>query len=60
MLENRDPIFIVDNDIWVQLFNDNKCLWGNVPAIDVLQLESNEGVDYGKQLNLLFAGKFST
>ncbi|KAL6789236.1 hypothetical protein J3E68DRAFT_444094 [Trichoderma sp. SZMC 28012] len=54
-LENRDPIFIANKNSWAQTFSGNKCLWGNVPAIDVLQLESNEGVDYAKHLNLLFA-----
>lgn len=41
-------------------FSQNKCLWGNIPAIDVLQLQSNEGVGYGKQMKLLFAGMPST
>lgn len=36
-----------------------KYLWGNVPAIDVLQLENNEGLSYDKDLRLLFAGKLS-
>ncbi|KIM26482.1 hypothetical protein M408DRAFT_25436 [Serendipita vermifera MAFF 305830] len=30
-------------------------LWGNVPAIDVLNLQKNEGVDYQKDLSLCFA-----
>jgi hypothetical protein len=33
-----------------------KYLWGNVPAYEVLQLSSNEGADYNKDLRILFAG----
>ncbi|KAK8232876.1 hypothetical protein HDK77DRAFT_51232 [Phyllosticta capitalensis] len=32
-----------------------KYLWGNIPAIDVLNLEQNEGASYDKNMNLLFA-----
>lgn len=32
-------------------------LWGNVPAIDVLKLKENEGEDFEKEMNLLFAGE---
>ncbi|KAK7539554.1 uncharacterized protein J3D65DRAFT_666267 [Phyllosticta citribraziliensis] len=32
-----------------------KHLWGNIPAIDVLKLEQNEGPSYGKDIGLLFA-----
>jgi len=32
-------------------------LWGNVPAIDVLRLPENEGLDYNDRIELLFAGK---
>lgn len=42
-----------------QDFGGKKYLWGNTPAFDVLNLESNEGVDYNEQLNLLFAGMFA-
>ncbi len=37
-------------------FGPSKFLWGNMPAFDVLRLESNEGVKYGGDLSLLFAG----
>lgn len=37
-------------------FGANKYLWGNLPAFDVLQLESNEGEGYEGDLSLLFAG----
>ena len=32
-----------------------KYLWGNMPAIDILQLNHNEGPSYPKDLSLLFA-----
>ncbi|ROT36821.1 hypothetical protein SODALDRAFT_298432 [Sodiomyces alkalinus F11] len=50
-LENRRPAFVGPG----QQFGGKKYLWGNMPAFDVLNLESNEGVDYDGQLNLLFA-----
>jgi hypothetical protein len=36
-----------------------KYLWGNVPAFEVLQLPSNEGADYNKDIHILFAGSSS-
>lgn len=50
------PTFIGDSEHGQAVFGAKKFLWGNVPAIDVLQLGSNEGDGYGKPLNLLFAG----
>lgn len=41
---------------WHNTFGNNKYLWGNVPAVDVVQLKRNEGVDHGSDLSLLFAG----
>jgi len=38
-------------------FGGNKYLWGNTPAIDILQLERNEGVPYVEHIALLFAGE---
>lgn len=57
-MEGREPTFIRD-DVSHTLFGGTKYLWGNVPAIDVLQLEKNEGFSYDKDLRLLFAGKLS-
>ncbi|QYS97447.1 MYND-type zinc finger protein samB [Trichoderma simmonsii] len=55
-LENRKPAFLeTGHRNIIPSFADEKRLWGNIPAIDVLKLESNEGVDYGKQIDLLFA-----
>ncbi|KAF5664362.1 hypothetical protein FHETE_7119 [Fusarium heterosporum] len=53
VLENRTPTFI-RGGIGVA-FGGKKFLWGNVPALDVLQLSSNEGDHYQGQLSLLFA-----
>ncbi|KAK4068705.1 uncharacterized protein Triagg1_7065 [Trichoderma aggressivum f. europaeum] len=55
VLENRKPTFMADFTNSLLSFSRNKCLWGNIPAIDVLQLQSNEGVDYGNPMKLLFA-----
>ncbi|KAI1095425.1 hypothetical protein F5B19DRAFT_481800 [Rostrohypoxylon terebratum] len=43
-------------------FGGDKYLWGNSPAIDVLSLHHNEGLDYDKDLSILFAacGDLST
>ena len=38
-------------------FGGKKYFWGNVPAVDVIQLLANEDVTYGKDLRLLFAGE---
>ncbi|KAM0347333.1 hypothetical protein ACHAPU_004852 [Fusarium lateritium] len=51
--QNRTPAFITGG-IGVT-FGGKKFLWGNVPALDVLQLSSNEGDHYQGQLSLLFA-----
>ncbi|KAM0286534.1 hypothetical protein ACHAO9_008162 [Fusarium lateritium] len=54
ILQNRQPAFIGENN--QKKFGGSKHLWGNVPALDILRLEDNEGKDYKKKLNLLFAG----
>jgi hypothetical protein len=58
-LENRKPAF-VGSDSAVMDFGGKKFLWGNMPAIDVLQLASNESVNYREPLRLLFAGMCSS
>ncbi len=35
-------------------------MWGNMPALDVLNLERNEGCEEGRDYALLFAGKSGT
>lgn len=56
--QGRDPAFIGDGAPVVS-FGGIKYFWGNTPALDVLRLKDNEGEAYGKDLHLLFAGKFS-
>lgn len=55
----RTPAFVGDNGPSQVVFGGNKYLWGNVPAIDVLQLAKNEGRNYDQDVHLLFAGKIS-
>ena len=33
-------------------------LWGNEPALDLLNLQQKEGVDFAEDLRLLFAGGY--
>ncbi|KAF7905570.1 uncharacterized protein EAF01_006091 [Botrytis porri] len=62
-VEKRRPAFIGGNDDpalaeqWVTMVQHGrkKYLWGNVPAIDIIQSCKNEGKDFPEQLNLLFA-----
>ncbi|KAF4466645.1 hypothetical protein FALBO_6497 [Fusarium albosuccineum] len=53
VLECRRPEFI--NEEKSTPVGGRQYLWGNTPAIDVLQLEKNEGKRYKKDLSLLFA-----
>ncbi|KAF0638218.1 hypothetical protein FPSE5266_00605 [Fusarium pseudograminearum] len=53
ILTNRIPAFF--GNMPAITFGGKKYIWGNVPALDVLQLGSNEGDNYQDQLNLLFA-----
>ena len=43
---------------WHNMFGGNKYLWGNTPAVDVLNLEQNEGIEYKRDVTLLFAGRY--
>jgi len=54
VLENRKPAFVRGG---IGASSGGKCfLWGNIPALDILQLGLNEGDDYRGKLRLLFAG----
>ncbi|CAK4027567.1 Hypothetical predicted protein [Lecanosticta acicola] len=53
-MEKRTPAFIGDGPPQVA-FGGKKYFWGNVPAIDILNLPANEGEDHEKELRLLFA-----
>lgn len=57
MGEKRNPAFLGNGDGGITTFGKRKFLWGNLPAVDVLQLRSNEGLGYQRSLNMLFAGK---
>ncbi|KEY73762.1 hypothetical protein S7711_03071 [Stachybotrys chartarum IBT 7711] len=50
--EGREPAFLGGG---YQEFGNKKYPWGNIPAFDVLQLSSNEGVAYDEDVSLLFA-----
>jgi len=55
-IEGRKPVHYVGGGKNV-VFN-RKYLFGNMPAFDVVRLEHNEGLDYRKDLELLFAGEY--
>ncbi|KAK5735629.1 hypothetical protein LTR17_007980 [Elasticomyces elasticus] len=54
MDSDRRPGF-VNAGAPVVSFGGKSYLWGNVPALDVIQLHQNEGETYKKDLDLLFA-----
>ncbi|PHH78981.1 hypothetical protein CDD80_5922 [Ophiocordyceps camponoti-rufipedis] len=54
VMENRRPAFY-DEEKMQYSPPVIKYLWGNIPAIDIVKLEDNEGVDYKQDLRLLFA-----
>lgn len=61
--ERRDPCFLGPASPVMPGYSNfgglqQKYLWGNAPALDVVQLKTNEGADYDKPLSLLFAGTF--
>lgn len=59
VVEARRPAFINDDQnqfVDMLAHGRQKYLWGNVPAIDILNLQQNEGVDFTGDLRLLFAG----
>ena len=56
-VENRKPSFIANGEgDFMTAFGTLKYLWGNVPAMDIFQMERNEGVGYANDLRILFAG----
>ena len=62
VVEARQPAFITSEMegplVGSISHGRQKYLWGNVPAIDLLNLQRNEGVDYAEDLRLLFAGGY--
>ncbi|KAF2227139.1 hypothetical protein BDZ85DRAFT_306527 [Elsinoe ampelina] len=55
--EERPPSFLGQDEHDKYLMADllSKYVWGNVPALDIVQLSSNEGTDYAGDLAVLFA-----
>ncbi|KAF2174400.1 hypothetical protein K469DRAFT_756748 [Zopfia rhizophila CBS 207.26] len=51
-LERRTPAFVGGRGLIP--FGGQKFLWGNMPAFDLVNLSSNEGMDYNGHLKLLF------
>ncbi|KAF3032330.1 hypothetical protein E8E12_003854 [Didymella heteroderae] len=53
---DRQPAFIGDGPL-LAMFGKKKYLWGNMPALDILQLQNNESKTYtvSHDFNLLFA-----
>lgn len=59
MLKGRIPAFMRNSGPFTQDTHGTcKYLWGNIPALDVIQLRDNEGLAYDQDLDILFAGKF--
>lgn len=57
-VEARKPAFIntEGSDFGFTPHGGQKYFWGNVPALDLLNLKQNEGVEVAEDLRLLFAG----
>ncbi|KAF8211095.1 hypothetical protein K438DRAFT_1752810 [Mycena galopus ATCC 62051] len=62
VVEERDPTFLHPESNLVTLFRPTVDFWGDLPAMDCLQLPSNEGIDLEPlpDLKLCFAGKCSS
>ena len=57
--EGRTPHWAsaIASENWHNVFGGSKYLWGNTPAVDILNLRQNEGIDYEEDIALLFAGQ---
>ena len=55
--EGRMPDFVGTGGSPIAPFGIMKYLWGNMPALDVLKLNGNEGIQRERDFSLLFAGK---
>ncbi|KAL2219085.1 hypothetical protein M432DRAFT_653989 [Thermoascus aurantiacus ATCC 26904] len=53
-VEGRRPAFVTQTG-GHDMYGMNKYLWGNMPALDMLNLERNEGSEYAGTLDVLFA-----
>ena len=56
MREGRLPDFMGDGPP-LEHFGHLNYLWGNIPALDVLNVEGNEGGGYVEDIDLCFAGE---
>ncbi|KAI1764418.1 hypothetical protein GGR53DRAFT_322938 [Hypoxylon sp. FL1150] len=54
-MEKRLPPWSHGDESYQESFGTNKHLWGKTPAMDLLQLHRNEGVNYGNDITVLFA-----
>ena len=56
--EDREPSFIGRDDNVVPHFaKELRYLWGNTPAVDILNLKDNEGASYDQNMAICFGGK---
>jgi hypothetical protein len=58
--QQRQPTWMVASESEaenIRKLTADKYLWGNVPALDVLQLKNNEEECFSKDSKLLFAGQ---
>jgi hypothetical protein len=56
-IEGRPPTFVGCGPPLNPYGRLQKYLWGNMPALDVLALDRNEGISYDHDLHVLFAGR---
>ena len=56
-IEGRPPLFVGAGPPMVSYGRLQKYFWGNMPALDVLALDRNEGCSYDHDLHVLFAGE---
>ncbi|KAI1950821.1 hypothetical protein LOZ12_001631 [Ophidiomyces ophidiicola] len=55
--EQRVPSFITSSmNLHVTQYGGSKYMWGNMPALNLLNLQSNEGKETSQGLRLLLAG----
>jgi hypothetical protein len=54
--ELRKPAFVGDAGDLIEFHGTKRYLWGNVPSVDIVKLEGNEGVASSEDLKILFAG----
>jgi hypothetical protein len=53
--EGREEAELTESQESQMLFNN---FWGNLPQYDIMKLADNEGLNFDKELELCFAGKF--